>query len=172
MVGNWSKREGKILSQQQIGHPRMHGMKCVILIPQAGQFDCGGWRIGHFTLTTLPKFGSHILEHQANSVLRLMVQGRGHPMMGSGQTRVRLGRGPITYLPGKPFGSWKLIETGKSFYVEIKRSVKLVLIQPTISHTSDRQGWAWQICWDSQTVWPTAPNQEGCLNDPGPEKCL
>ncbi len=64
--------------------------------------------------------------HQADSVLRLMVRGGGRPTMGSGWMRVRLGRVPITYPTCKPFGSWKLIEIGTSFYIETKRQVKLV----------------------------------------------
>ncbi len=50
--------------------------------------------------------------HQADSVSRLMVSRSRRPRMMRGQTRVRLGRGPITYQTGKPFGFRKLIETG------------------------------------------------------------
>ncbi len=55
-----------------------------------------------------------------------MVLGRGHPMMGCGQMKVWLGRGPITYPTGKPFGFWKLVETGTSFYIGTERIVELV----------------------------------------------
>ncbi len=63
---------------------------------------------------------------QANSVLRLMVRGQGHPTTGNRQTRVRLGKGPITYQTGQLFGCRKLVETGTTFYIETKRLVKLV----------------------------------------------
>jgi hypothetical protein len=46
--------------------------------------------------------------------------------MGSGQTRVRLGRGLMTYSTGQLFGSGKLVETGTSFYIGTNRLNKLV----------------------------------------------
>ncbi len=47
--------------------------------------------------------------------------------MGSGQKRVHLGRGPITYPTGQLFSSRKTLETGTSFYVGTKSLVELVL---------------------------------------------
>jgi hypothetical protein len=45
----------------------------------------------------------------------------------SGQMRVRLGRGLITYPTVQLFGSRKLVETGTSFWVGTKRLVKAVI---------------------------------------------
>jgi hypothetical protein len=53
------------------------------------------------------------------------MRGWGRPTKGSGQMRVWLGRGPITYPTRQPFCSGKLVETGTSFYIGTNRLVKL-----------------------------------------------
>ncbi len=61
-----------------------------------------------------------------DSVSRVMVPGWVRPMTASGRMRVRLGKGWITYPTGQPVESWKLVETGTSLYVGLKRLTKLV----------------------------------------------
>ncbi len=68
----------------------------------------------------------------------------------SGLSRVRLGRGPITYPTGKPFGFWKLVENGTSFYVGTKRLVKLIERKEQLAlHTSE---WKFQYLRRKMTV--------------------
>ncbi len=62
----------------------------------------------------------------ADSVSRLLVQGREHSLTGSGRTMVRSRGGPISYPTGQPSGSWKYVETGTSLYVRLRRLTKLV----------------------------------------------
>ena len=62
----------------------------------------------------------------ADGVLKVMVPGRGRRTMGSGQTVVRFGRGPITYPTGQPSESWKYVQTGTSLYIGLRRLTRLV----------------------------------------------
>jgi hypothetical protein len=65
----------------------------------------------------------------ADSVSRLMVQGREHSSTGSGRTMVRSRGGPISisHPTGQPSGSWKYIETGTSLYVQLTKLVDACL---------------------------------------------
>ncbi len=63
----------------------------------------------------------------AAGVSRAIVPGGRCPTTGSRQMRVWLGRGPITYPTGQPFESRKLVETGTSLNVGLKRLAKAVI---------------------------------------------